>query len=183
MFDASMMILKRIIPVSIILGLSSGFILAAEPHGKDEINSRIHRNLPQGWVFSIIDEIGKKGHPHGLEEPLFRVDYSNPHVVFEDPKANDRTEKTSPELQLFFYDIKDKDRIMKVIASEKIYSWNIPIYFGESDELLIVTSPSYVNHGIFTEKAKKAIYPIWKTIRLYFPNKEDISIEQLASPD
>jgi hypothetical protein len=40
-------------------------------------------------------------------------------------------------------------------------------------EYVIVTSPSYVNHGVFTERAKNAIRPMWNVLRIYIECKED----------
>jgi hypothetical protein len=70
-----------------------------------------------------------------------------------------------------------------VIKKERLYSWDIPIYFGETEEYFIVTSPLYVNHGVFTEEAKQTIRPIWKVLRQHIGNKGDKTVEQLAQPD
>ncbi len=33
----------------------------------------IRRELPKGWECTLVREPGLKGHPHALNEPLFRV--------------------------------------------------------------------------------------------------------------
>jgi hypothetical protein len=71
---------------------------------------------------------------------------------------------------------------MEVIEKESIYSWDIPIYFGETEKYIVVTSPAYVNYGVFSEDAKKAIRPMWQALRKRIDNKEDKTVEQLAEP-
>jgi len=71
---------------------------------------------------------------------------------------------------------------MKVIGEQSLYSWDIPIYFGETEEYIVVTSPAYVNHGVFTEEAKNTIRPIWNALRIHIECKEDELIEQLVQP-
>lgn len=36
---------------------------------------------------------------------------------------------------------------MKIIEKERSYSWSIPVYFGETDKFVVVTSPAFVNGG------------------------------------
>jgi hypothetical protein len=145
--------------------------------------SQIRNELPSGWVCTVVNQDGQKGHPHGLDEPLFRADFTNPQQVFEAPKGKNRAIKLNPLIQLYFYDIHSKAHTIKVIREESRYSWNIPIYFGETDKYIVVTSPSYVNHGVFTEDAKKTIWETWKVLRKHIVNKEDKTIEELAEPD
>ncbi len=72
---------------------------------------------------------------------------------------------------------------MKVIEKERIYSWNIPIYFGETDEFVVVTSPAYVNGGLFTLEARRGLRPMWKVLRDLIPNKEKTGVDELAAED
>ncbi len=140
--------------------------------------NRMQGSLPDGWECTIVDQDGQKGHPQGLDEPLFRADFINPNVLFD----ADRREGLNPTIQLYFYDIDSKIHIMKVIAEQGLYSWDIPIYFGETDEYIVVTSPSYVNHGVFTEAAKNTIRPMWNALRIHIECKEDELVEQLVQP-
>ena len=71
---------------------------------------------------------------------------------------------------------------MEVIRKERAYSWDIPIYFGETGDYLVVTSPAYVNHGVFTEEAKKGIRPMWTVLRKYVENRERSNVDELAQP-
>ncbi len=134
---------------------------------------KIQEDLPTDWTCTVITDDGKKGHPHGLDEPLFRADFMNIRISFSNELHN-------PYIPLFFYDIGSKSKIMKTIDKEKMFSWDIPLYFGETDNYLVVTSPAYVNHGVFTVEAKNMIKPMWSVLRRYILNIEGTNIDQLA---
>ena len=140
--------------------------------------NRMQGSLPDGWECTIVYQDGQKGHPQGLDEPLFRADFINPDVSFD----ADRRTGLNPTIQLYFYDIDSKLHVMKVIAEQSLYSWDIPIYFGETEEYIVVTSPSYVNHGVFTEEAKNTIRPMWNALRIHIECREHEFIEQLVQP-
>ena len=153
----------------------------ASPTADPPLIGRIREHLPKGWQCVVVREQGQKGHPHGLREPVFRADFSLPDQQF-DARRGLQEKSLNPRVQLYFYAIGSKADVMKVIDRERIYSWNIPIYFGETQKYLVVTSPSYVNHGVFTEEAKKAIRPMWAVLRQHIENKEDNTVDQLAAP-
>lgn len=149
---------------------------------EDALVSRIRKDLPSRWQCRVITQEGEKGHPHGLDEPLMRMDLSSPEESFASIEGA-RTKTLSPLIQLYVYDISDKPHVQKVIQEERLYSWNIPIYFGETEDYIVVTSPAYVNYGVFTEEAKKTIRPMWNVLRKHIPNRGDQTVEQLAHPD
>jgi len=74
-----------------------------------------------------------------------------------------------------------KADVMKTIEKEQSYSWNIPIYFGETEEFVVVTSPAYVNGGLFTLEARKALHPMWKVLRDLIPNQKKTTVDELAA--
>ena len=164
-----------------LLCIVAGCTSEATSPREDALISEICGELPQGWTCTIEQANGKKGHPHGLEEPLFRTDFTNPHQAFESPFAGGR-KKLNPLIQLYFYDIASKAHVMEVIEKESAHSWDIPIYFGETEKYIVVTSPAYVNYGVFSEDAKKSIHPMWKALRKRIDNKEDKTVEELAEP-
>jgi len=139
--------------------------------------SEIRKDLPSGWQCRAIQKDGEKGHPHGLGEPKIRMDLSSPEQSFQDAKGT-----LSPLIQLYLYDIADKPHIQEVIQKEIEFSWDIPIYFGETEEYFVVTSPPYVNHGVFTDVARRTIRPTWEVLRKHIPNKGDKSVDQMAQP-
>ena len=92
---------------------------------------RIRQDLPPGWQLIVEERKGEMGHPHGLDEPLFRADFVNPHQHISVPSVGDAPKKLNPRIQLYFYSIDSKSHVMEVIEAERIYSWDIPVYFGE----------------------------------------------------
>ena len=57
---------------------------------------------------------------------------------------------------------------MEIIAKEIIYSWCTPMYFDETKKYIIVTSPCYINSGVFMEEAKGYYSPLEQSLREYF---------------
>ncbi len=119
--------------------------------------------MPNDWTLTVITETGKMGHPHGLEEPVFRIDFTDQTRTF----ITSATE-LHPYLRLYFYRINDKEKILGIIQQESIYSWDIPTYFAETKEYIIVTSPLYINHGIYTEEAIALFTPLEQALKDYF---------------
>lgn len=146
------------------------------------MEDKLRQDLPPGWQLVVVEQERQKGHPHGLDEPLFRADFTNPGKQIMVPSSGDVPRKLNPRIQLYFYGLDSKSHVMKVIERERKCSWDVPIYFGETNDYLVVTSPSYVNHGIFTEDAKNMIRPMWKALRKHIDNKEDKTVERLAEP-
>ncbi len=143
--------------------------------------SRIRQDMPDGWQCSVFREDGQKGHPLGLDEPVLRLDFAAPDQFLADAPGFGAA-KVSPLIQLYLYKIADKAHVLEMIARGRNSSSNPPIYFGETWDFVIVTSPPYVNHGIFTEEAKRAIFPMWKALRKYIPNKGDKGVDEMGQP-
>ena len=137
----------------------------------------IRRELPKGWECTLVREAGLKGHPHGLSEPMFRVTCHNPRVSFDG-----KGKAQSPVIPLFFYSIVDKSQVMNVVERERLYSWDIPQYFGETEEYVVITSSALVNDGTFTDEARKAIRPMWHVLRRHIVDREGRGIDALARP-
>lgn len=146
---------------------------------EDALVSRIRKDLPSGWQCTVNTQEGEKGHPHGLQEPVMRMDLTSPEQSF----LGFREARLSPLIQLYLYDIADKPHVQEVVEKEKVLSLDIPIYFGETEKYIVVTSPAYVNHGIFTDEAKQTIRPMWNVLRKHIENKGDKAVEQLAQPE
>jgi hypothetical protein len=139
--------------------------------------ARIRPDMPDGWQYWAVREAGKKGHPLGLEEPVLRLDFATPGQSLTYAPGFG-TEKVSPLIQLYLYRIADKGHVQEMIKRGRSSSSNPPTYFGETEDFIIVTSPPYVNHGIFTEEARRALSPMWKVLRKHIPNKWDKSMDE-----
>jgi hypothetical protein len=120
--------------------------------------------LPIGWEMKVIDRKGAMEPPHGLDEPVFRLDFVDHTHQFSD--SGGRT--MFPSARLYFYDINQREAVLEVIEKEKVFSWNVPDYFYETDEYIIVTSPLYINSGNFSEEATALYEPFEKVIKDYF---------------
>jgi len=149
------------------------------PTRAERVAADIQNCIPSGWTCTLISEKGKMGHPHGLEEPLFRLDFVNTNLTFREEMASG-SERVHPNLRLHFHDAADRDRILKTIEAEQSYSWAIPILFGETKEYVIVTSPLWQNRfiaaktgnkawvaGSHTDEANKAVAPLLKALKQY----------------
>lgn len=159
----------------------------------DEIQN-IGEAVPEGWNYSITQNfigevIPANGYgkiitqnseemteiPHGLWKPVAIVNFVNPNkeIGYYSGVKTDR--KYNLSLRLYFYNITQKQEIMEIIDKEKIFSWCIPTYFNETKKYIIVTSPCYINSGIFTEEAINYYSPLEKSLKEYF-NKYNESI-------
>jgi len=45
---------------------------------------------------------------------------------------------------------------------------SIPIYFNETNKYIIVTSPCYINSGVFTEETQSYYIVLEKSLKEYF---------------
>lgn len=55
-------------------------------------------------------------------------------------------------MRLHIHSISEKEDINKIIEQQQIFSWDIPVYFAETKDYMIVTSPAW-NIGGQTDKA------------------------------
>lgn len=134
----------------------------------DEILN-IGGSIPEGWNYTIITQnLEEPERPHGLWQPVAIVNIANLNKEIEYDQGVKNDKKYNPSLQLYFYNVTEKQEIMEIIDKERIYSWCIPIYFDETKKYIIVTSPCYINSGIFTEKAKNYYSPLEKSLKEYF---------------
>jgi len=157
----------------------------ATPVGTDQslgevAASDIQKHLPEGWTCTLVSEKGKMGHPHGLEEPLFRLDFVNLNVTFA---VDGQTRLVNPNLRLHFYASPERERILKTIEAERIYSCAIPVLFADAKDYVVVTSPLWQNHystkvgntawgaGVYTEEANSLIAPLLQALKKYFESR------------
>ncbi len=134
----------------------------------DEILN-IGESIPEGWNYTIITQnLEETERPHGLWQPVAIVNIANLNKEIENYPGVKPDRKYNPSLRLYFYNITEKQEIMEIIDKEKIHSWCVPIYFDETKKYIIVTSPCYINSGIFTEEAKNYYSPLEKSLKDYF---------------
>jgi hypothetical protein len=174
---------KRTLVLLVIAALCG--VCGAETMNFTDVEPRIlhdiRARLPRGWNCSAYQGDAVKEVPHGLDKPVFQVVASNTNLAFLLSTNAPHPKMQNPIVPLYFYRHSEKAGIMKVIEKERIYSWNIPIYFGETDEFVVVTSPAYVNGGWFTLEARRGLRPMWKVLRDLIPNKEKTGVDELAA--
>ncbi|MFC0877472.1 hypothetical protein ACE01N_12800 [Saccharicrinis sp. FJH2] len=109
---------------------------------------------PAGWNCEIVrDNFDIRDYPKNADVPLAVIKYQNPDRAFE--KYVDTP--VSSSLILDFYPIAQKQELITFIKSQQMYSWCIPIYYGETKEYFIITSPCFINSGTFTDEADACI--------------------------
>jgi hypothetical protein len=148
-----------------------------------QVVRQIRAKLPAGWNCAMYQSDQVTAVPHGLGKPVFEVVTSNTNVSFSFVKFPNapRPAMQSPIIPLYFYRHNDKLEVMKIIEKEAMYSWSIPVYFGETDEFVVVTSPAFVNGGVFTHEARLALRPMWKVLRDLIPKKERTLVDEMAA--
>jgi len=116
---------------------------------------------PNGWDCEIIQSnFDVNDFPRNTEKPLAIIKYKNLNREFT--RYNDT--KANPSLILDLYSIKQKDDLNDFIISQQMYSWCIPIYYGETKDYFIMTSPCFINSGSFTEEADSCISDLHKSL-------------------
>ncbi len=117
---------------------------------------------PNGWSCEIIQMgFDKNEIPRNAKEPIAIIKYKNINreiIQFSDTKIN-------PSLILDLYSIKQKQELIELIKSQQIYSWCIPIYYGETKDYFIVTSPCFINSGLFTEQSDSCLFDLQNAIK------------------
>jgi len=116
---------------------------------------------PDGWDCEIIQsDFNIADYPKNSEIPVAIIKYTNLNREFS--RYDDS--KTNPSLVLDLYPIEEKDDLEDFINSQRLYSWCIPLYFGETKEYFIMTSPCFINGGSFTEEADSCIADLYKAL-------------------
>lgn len=151
----------------------------------DEILN-IEEAIPEGWNYTITQNftgevIPASGYgkiitqnsaempiPHGLGKPAAIVNFTNPNIEIGYYPGVGTDRKYNPSLRIYFYNITEKKGIMQTIDREILRSYCVPIYFDETERYIIITSPCYINSGIFTEEAKNHYAPLEKSLKDYF---------------
>lgn len=116
---------------------------------------------PGGWDCELIQSnFNSNDIPQNVDTPLAIVKYFNASREFEGIGQIN----VNPSLILNFFPINQKDNLVKLIKSQEIYSSCIPIYFGETKDFFIITSPCFKNSGIFTENANSNIVDLYAAL-------------------
>ena len=109
---------------------------------------------PRGWNCEIIEgNFNTADYPESAGYPLAIIKYQNldkEFVMFRDKKLN-------PSLILAIYAIHQKIELIDLRRSQPANTWCIPIYYGETNDFFIITSPCLINNGSDTDEAEFCI--------------------------
>lgn len=130
--------------------------------------ARIRLVLPEGWICTVTTEPGKMGHAHGLGEPAFRIDLRNDTARFPAEHGAISKGNVPSSLRLHFHPIADRASVEATVRAEAVQSREIPVVYAVTDEYIVITSPAWVNHGYYTEKAEAAIRPLRSALAGFF---------------
>ena len=150
----------------------------------EAVTADIQKHIPDGWTCSFISEKGKMGHPDGLEEPLFQLDFINTNLIFQFKIGSGQSRPVHPNLRLHFHSSANREQILKAIKSHGGDNAYPPILFAETKEYLVVFTPIWQNNssekigdttwgvGNYTEDANKVIAPLLQALKKYFDAKK-----------
>jgi hypothetical protein len=173
--------IAAVVLAGVLFGSTLGVAGAQSPG--EAVAAEIRKHLPEGWTCTLIAETGKMGHPHGLEEPLFRLDFVNPTVAF----TVDETKRVHPNLRLHFHPSAERARILRTIEAERFFSWAIPVLFADTRDYVVVTSPLWQNHyteqvgtatwgvGVSTSEAVLLIAPLLQVLKKYLAGSAPVA--------
>lgn len=109
---------------------------------------------PAGWDCEIIQEnFNLNDIPRNADQPMAIIKYINRDKKF----TSFGSTEVNPSLILNFYPISKKEELIRFIRSQQIFSWCIPVYYGETKAYFITTSPCFINGGSFSSEANSAI--------------------------
>ena len=136
---------------------------------QETIVAELRKILPEDWTCQLITTPGDMGHPKGLAEPLFRIDFTNAAVspltyggALDIP--GDKWPALHPSFRLQFYALADKTRIRQV---ENKF-WDGPIEVAETSDYEVVTSSPWINDGWTGGAYDKTIAVLGRALRDYF---------------
>jgi len=137
----------------LIFGIFSVFFACEETENQNSLD-QFCEAAPTGWECKIIQEdFDLSDIPKSLNDPLAIVKYEYP---FEEITTIGES-VIAPSLILNLYSIELKDKLIKQVISQQIFSWCIPILYGETEDYIVITSPCFINKGTFTEDANGKI--------------------------
>ena len=124
---------------------------------------------PAGWSCEIIEQnFDKNDIPKNAKDPIAIVKYTNTNIDIN--YLYDI--KIKPSLILDLYPIAQKKELIEFIRSQQMYSWCIPIYYGETKNYFIISSPCFINNGTFTDQSKAAIDDLQNALNKIISKKE-----------
>ena len=149
---------RKLLPLFILVFIS---LISCEKGEKNPSLDDFCKVKPMGWDCEIIqDKFNVNDIPKNTASPVAIIKYKNSNSKFA--RFND---SINPRLTLDFYSINQKNKLVDLIKSQQIYSWCVPIYYGETRDYFILTSPCFINSGIYTDEADSCINDLQKALK------------------
>lgn len=144
-------------------------LLSCEKKEKSPVFDDFCNVKPKYWDCSIVQkDFDKNQIPQNSPEPIVIIKYQNLNCEF----LGLSNTKVNPTLILDFYPINQKQALIDLIKSQQLFSWCTPIYFGETKDYIIITSPCFINGGIFTEQADSCLSDLQAAINTIITKKD-----------
>ena len=129
-------------------------LTACEEGNPGEVPAAFCSVAPEGWECEVFHPpFDSSMIPRNADLPEVIVRYHNPGRTF--PRYPG--EELYASLILDLYPVEQKEACQALVASQQMYSWCIPVYYGEHRDYYILTSPCFINGGTFTERADSAL--------------------------
>lgn len=122
--------------------------------------------LPGGWVADIETTEGLIGHPPGLHEAYARVDMMFTEIEFDTEEG-----PLNPSLVLWFYSVGERAQVMKVVENLANQPVDVPIFFFESKNYVVLTSVMGFNYG-YNGKEAEPLVPLEAALKQYFTDTQ-----------
>jgi hypothetical protein len=111
--------------------------------------------IPIGWSCKVYENSFDSlqivdGTYNPLDNPIAKIVYSNDSILCHNSRP--------AFLNLDIYDISQKDTLEKIIEKSSMFSWCIPIFFGENERYYVITSPCYFFNGCRNDLNIKPFY-------------------------
>ena len=150
---------------NILIGLIVIGLYSCEKNSDKENSTNIESfciTLPDGWSCEIYQHsLDSLPIPYGdqgrLENPFAIIEYTYSSLEYSD----------SCPFWLQVYDISEKDMLEIIIDNSRIYSWCIPMFFGENERYYVITSPCYLYSKCWTDNN---INPLLQELKGLFTN-------------
>ncbi len=152
--------------------------------GEPKLVQEIRAELPAGWECRFEPGDNTKYVASGMPRPEFVIVVTNPKVAIESRQYPTRDLlEAMPVIPLCFYAIKRKSLVQEIIEQQKIFSRSIPIYFGETDSHIVVTSPAWVNLGNYWRESRRSIRAPVNMLLKFIRAKENQPFAQMLLSD
>jgi hypothetical protein len=146
------------VPIAV---LTAFILFSCEKEVKDPDLEDFCAVAPEGWECELIqDYFSQDDIPQDAGQPVAIIKYVNPERQF----TRSESITANPSLILDIYPVGQKNELNDFIRSQRMYSWCIPVYYGETKDYFILTSPCFINGGTFTAEADSCIQDLQEAL-------------------